>query len=339
MLSLAGLPIEDQHLAQLAKLKQLQSLDLTNTKITDVGLPSLSGLTELIGLALTSTTVTTVGLQSLKPLPNLEVLDLLNTSADDRTAELLCDFPHLRKLRLGNTRLTEAGVRRLALRPLPWYWLRLANLPTVTDAILTDLRAQRELFFLDLGQTSVTDAAFEAFVREHPRLGMTLATDDSEAPDLRVARRVLAAGGEVVLLTAPSQPSLPLVVSVEPQAPRVRRIEDLPKEPFRILDIDLRLAGAKATDEALAEVGRLEMLGYFHAADAVISDGTVTEITAPKLVSLHFAGTPLSSSAVRQIVLVARETERCRSGDRESVEVGGVDGVCEVGFLRHGQKV
>ncbi len=38
-------------------------------------------------------------------------------------------------------------------------------------------------------------------------------------------------------------------------------------------------------------------------------------------------------------VLVARETERCRSGDRESVEVGGVDGVCEVGFLRHGQKV
>ncbi len=41
----------------------------------------------------------------------------------------------------------------------------------------------------------------------------------------------------------------------------------------------------------------------------------------------------------REIVLVARETERCRSGDRESVEVGGVDGVCEVGFLRHGQKV
>lgn len=32
-------------------------------------------------------------------------------------------------------------------------------------------------------------------------------------------------------------------------------------------------------------------------------------------------------------VLVARETERCRSGGRESGEFGGVDGVCEVGFF------
>ncbi len=301
-LGLAYLPIEDRDLAHLSKFKQLQGLELHNTKITDAGMPSLSALTELQQIYLNDTAITNAGLESLKPLPKLFTIGLNNTRADDRTAELLCEFSTLQTVYLANTKLTEAGVKHLAQRPMPSYRLYFSNLPTVTNAILADLRGQEELVTLELGGTSVTPAAFEAFVREHPRLGMMLATDDGEAPDLRVARRVLAAGGEIVVVIATPQAAVPLSARVAFDAGRVvRRIEGLPKEPFGITIIDLRLAGAKVTDETLAEVGRLEMLGNFNTTDAAISNATVAEIAAaPKLEWLNLFSTPLSSATVRQ---------------------------------------
>ena len=255
VLSLAGLPIEDQHLAALSELKQLQNLTLSYTKITDAGMPALAGLNELLSLTLNGNPISSVGVESLKQPPKLASLDLTNTAVESRAIKVLCDFPRLFSVGLSNTGVTEADVKRLVQRPLPWHRLYLSNLPTVTDAILTDLRGQRELTTLELGGTSVTAAAFETFVREHLRLGMTLPTDEITAPDLRVARRILAAGGVVNLLIAAPQPAVQLSACIDFQGRHVVRIEDLPKQPFRISGIDLRPAGTKATDETLAEVG------------------------------------------------------------------------------------
>lgn len=64
---------------------------------------------------------------------------------------------------------------------------------------------------------------------------MTMPTDNSEAPDLRVARRVLAAGGDIGVAIAKPQPIVTLFASVAFDAGGiVRDIESLPKTPFRI---------------------------------------------------------------------------------------------------------
>ena len=90
-----------------------------------------------------------------------------------------------------------------------------------------------------------------------------------------------------------------MVAIVSEQTPHVRRIEDLPKSPFRITYLILGPAGAKVTNETFAEVGRLEMLSDFGTAEAAISNVSVAEITAaPKLDRLGFQDTPLSPETI-----------------------------------------
>ncbi len=100
--------------------------------------------------------------------------------------------------------------------------------------------------------------------------------------------------------------------------------------------------------------GAINNLGTLTLSDCVIAGNQATQLGGTGGGIANLGNLTLVNSVVSQnfcqaggggidnegvVVLVARETERCRSGDRESVEVGGVDGVCEVGFLRHGQKV
>ena len=73
----------DAGLEHLKGLTQLQSLDLTDTKVTDAGLEHLKGLTQLQSLNLMETEVTDAGLVHLKGLPQLQSLDLAQTKVTD----------------------------------------------------------------------------------------------------------------------------------------------------------------------------------------------------------------------------------------------------------------
>ena len=65
----------DAGLKQLAGLKALQTLSLSNTSVTDEGLKSLSGLKALKSLDLIGTSVTEDGVAKLqKALPNCDIV-------------------------------------------------------------------------------------------------------------------------------------------------------------------------------------------------------------------------------------------------------------------------
>ena len=57
-------------------MTNLQSLNLTYTKVTDAGLAHLKGLTRLQSLQFEATQVTDAGLKHLKGLTQLQSLDL-----------------------------------------------------------------------------------------------------------------------------------------------------------------------------------------------------------------------------------------------------------------------
>ncbi|MCS7304746.1 MAG: leucine-rich repeat domain-containing protein [Thermoguttaceae bacterium] len=72
--------ITDAGLAHLAGLKNLQVLNLWNTRITDAGLEHLAGLKNLQVLDLSFTQITNAGLEKLVELENLQELDVTGTN-------------------------------------------------------------------------------------------------------------------------------------------------------------------------------------------------------------------------------------------------------------------
>ena len=66
----------------MARLSQLQRLDLSFTKITDAGIKELTGLKQLERLDLSDTRVTDAGLKELTGLKQLRQLVLRRRSSD-----------------------------------------------------------------------------------------------------------------------------------------------------------------------------------------------------------------------------------------------------------------
>ncbi len=81
----------------IAELKDLESLNLSGTKITDLALKKLQAATKLKDLNLSNTQVTSRGLVYLQALPNLEKLYLFKAAKLDASAtEALAGCKHLK---------------------------------------------------------------------------------------------------------------------------------------------------------------------------------------------------------------------------------------------------
>jgi len=117
-LRLWGPEIRDAELKELAFLKQLQSLNLSFTKVTGAELKNLAGLKQLQSLDLCGTQVTDAGLKELTVLKHLQTLDLNWTSVSDAGLKELATLKHLTSLELSGTQVTAAGLEELR-RVLP----------------------------------------------------------------------------------------------------------------------------------------------------------------------------------------------------------------------------
>jgi Leucine-rich repeat (LRR) protein len=145
----------DAHLVHLKGLSNLQTLDLTNSKVTDAGLVHLNGLTRLRVLRLNGTRISDAGLEHLKGLPSLQTLDLTHTQVTDAGLKHLKGLPSLQTLDLTNTRVTGTGLADLKeLKSLQELYLTNTR---VTDAGLVHLKAMTSLQGLSLHGTQGTD--------------------------------------------------------------------------------------------------------------------------------------------------------------------------------------
>ncbi len=158
-----GAQITDRGLSHLSEMRQMDWLQLVNTKITtlepirgltqlkglqllgapitDEGLEPLEGFTSLQWLYLGGSQVTDAGIAHFSALSNLEQLDLNGSRVGDAGTRLLFDLPRIMWLNLNDTRVTDAGLANLAdrLNRAPLQSLFVSG-PGVTSGGLAELR-------------------------------------------------------------------------------------------------------------------------------------------------------------------------------------------------------
>jgi hypothetical protein len=110
---LNGTDLNDEGLAQVAKLKNIASLHLGGTKITGAGMVHLKGLKQLQRLHLEKTEVDDGGITELGGLSELEYLNLYATKITDAGLKHLVGLKNLRRLYLWQTKVTDEGVTKL----------------------------------------------------------------------------------------------------------------------------------------------------------------------------------------------------------------------------------
>jgi hypothetical protein len=113
-LVLDGCPVSDDGLANLKGKRNIRWLKLRGTKVDDAGISLLKGM-NLETLDLTSTKVTNKGLETLGQfdMPRLKELSVASTSVTDDGMKYLGGFKTLEWLAVGNSKVTAQGKKQL----------------------------------------------------------------------------------------------------------------------------------------------------------------------------------------------------------------------------------
>jgi hypothetical protein len=176
---LNGKIVTDANLRDLRDFKHLSELQLTDTMITDNGLKELGVFEGLSSLRLARTRVTAKGIPQLKTLRSLRVLDLSNIDLNNEGVKQLREFTNLRSLALYSTQIDSDALIYLGnLKELVSLDLG-GNYGLGDGPQFVDLREFRNLAYLNLAFTGITDASLPA-IRILPNLktlvvGTTLA--------------------------------------------------------------------------------------------------------------------------------------------------------------------
>jgi Leucine-rich repeat (LRR) protein len=105
--------LNDEWVAPLGELTDLQELSLRQTRITDKAVASLKDLARLRVLTLSENRISDKGLESLKDLKSLQVLGLSRTDITDAGLPALYGLTGLQAIYLSNTAVTPAGIKKL----------------------------------------------------------------------------------------------------------------------------------------------------------------------------------------------------------------------------------
>jgi serine/threonine protein kinase len=179
-----GYKLSLQGFSEIAKLKRLSNLNLSDTPADDAAVRSFVDLRELNALVLSRTKLTDEGVKTIAGL-HLGLLDLSYTNISNRTLEILASkMPGVQNLFLSGTQIDDDGMEALGrlkslyildlcqtkitdkgLEPLSQLTdmeeLNLAR-TKVSNAGLIHLKNLKSLSCLELSETSVTDAGLSA---------------------------------------------------------------------------------------------------------------------------------------------------------------------------------
>ncbi len=146
-LSIRDCLVTDIGLASLRRLRHLQRLDASGTKITNRGLTYVAAMPTLECLRIARTSIGDDGLAYLKVLISLKSLDLSHTRVTDEGMQRLATLTSLRELVLAGTAVGDSGIRNLqALGSLVKLDLRHTRVTDESVDTLGELRNLRELW-------------------------------------------------------------------------------------------------------------------------------------------------------------------------------------------------
>lgn len=150
-------------LAPLARLKNLESLDLNETNVGDEEAVHFSNFPKLEILSLNKTRVGNEGAARIAANRSLKYLYLDGTLVGDRGAAEIAELKSLRRLVLSRTQLTDAGLAQLAKLPeLSWLEMRFAP---VTGTGFTSFPAGSRLTRIGMHDCPVNDEGMLAIGR------------------------------------------------------------------------------------------------------------------------------------------------------------------------------
>src|SRR6476660_7171515 len=147
--NLRGSWVNDVEMIELARLPDLERLDLSHTRISDEGMLNLKPAPKIKELKLFySEWITDQGMTAIKEWKQLKRLDGRGTRISDGTLEIVSRMPWLEALDIAHTEVTDVGLENLItlvnLKELALGRGRLSN------AGLTALRMLPALTLLDL---------------------------------------------------------------------------------------------------------------------------------------------------------------------------------------------
>lgn len=307
--------VTDGGFLHLKSMTKLEDLDCGGSQVTDGGLAHLSDLTTMRRLKLSGLDINGSGFTHLRKLTRLEVIHLAETQVNDAGLSHLKQFAQLRALELHGVPITDDGLAHLeSLKKL--VWLSLASSPAqdsqLTDAGLDHLGELRDLRFLHLGGTKVTDRGLAKLVAlnnvEWLGLGFTYEgiTDEGLAIISEQFPKLQTLGLLYTSVTDDGLRHLRGLASLEQldlsftkiQGGELNQLARLPKLKW------LGLGGPKITDASLAKLASLIQLKDLWIVDAPLTDASIPHLRELKhLRGLRLRGKDmtLTASAVQEL--------------------------------------
>ena len=180
-LNVRGTRISDGTLEIVSRMTGLEALDIAHTSVTDNGLDYLITLVNLKELSLGRGRLTHASLQILKMLPTITYLDLSGarpTPPDmpgraaqqgipEASVRAIAELKELRVLRLGYSAIAAEGLRILSIVP-GIEKLGLEGCRRVNDAAMAELANWKNLKYLDVQDTQVTQSGVDALKKANP---------------------------------------------------------------------------------------------------------------------------------------------------------------------------
>ena len=271
--NLRGTWVDDVEMIDIARLKKLQRLDLSHTRITDEGMLHLKPASQIEDLNLYyAEWVTDQGMTAIKNWKKLKRLDVRGTRISNGTLEIVSHMPELAALDISNSQITDNGMDML---------ITLINLKELSlgqgrgsAGDLGFVRVLTTLTSLDIGGAKPTPpdmGGFRRVVRDPaPPLPENTIKAMAELKELRVLRM-----GYTGVSTADLK-ALSVLQNVEKLG-----LQECPR----------------VDDAALAELRNWKSLKYLDLQDTKVTEQGVAALrkTKPGLVILTTLGSPPQS--------------------------------------------
>jgi len=174
LINLAYTKISDEGLERLAPLKNVKVLDLYYAEaVTDLGIAHLKHWRNLEHLNVRGTKVTSSLFEHVSKMTRLRFLDVGNSRVNDDLFEVLDDLPQLEHLAFGGNKMSGAALPLLksypALKELSVSGQQRTDSGlwsvAVTDFNIGQIAALSRLEALDLGETNVSDRGVAELAR------------------------------------------------------------------------------------------------------------------------------------------------------------------------------
>jgi formylglycine-generating enzyme required for sulfatase activity len=236
--------VEAREFSNLARLDELETVDLNYTKIDDEVLDHLATCENLSKIILVSTRVSAEGIAKLAKLPRLKSLLLDYGTANDEILRTLATFPRLEDVTAFRTSVTAAGVRALAAAQ-PLKRLILSGNQVQDDWFGPELKLP-VIETLELKQTPVTDDVVPALCQLTTLKNLSLDCTWISEKGLAKLRAVLPAcrvtqesddhAARFILANVGSG-SLEVRIQSGQGEQSIKAVSGLPKPPFAVTEI------------------------------------------------------------------------------------------------------